>query len=163
MNILVEAFGRLPELVRGAVDGLSPAQLHAAPVGKGNPVGWLVWHLTRVQDSHVAELLDTEQIYLSGSWSARFGRDPDPADIGYGHEPHDVAAVRAESADALVDYYAAVHTRTMKYLDGLTDDNLARVIDESWDPPVTLGVRLVSVLHDDLQHAGQAAYARGLL
>jgi hypothetical protein len=28
---------------------------------------------------------------------------------------------------------------------------------------VTLGVRLVSVLSDDLQHVGQAAYVRGLL
>ena len=44
-----------------------------------------------------------------------------------------------------------------------TEADLERVVDTSWDPPVTLGVRLISVISDDLQHAGQAAYAAGLL
>jgi hypothetical protein len=37
------------------------------------------------------------------------------------------------------------------------------VVDLNWDPPVTLAVRLVSVINDDLQHGGQAAYVRGML
>ena len=52
---------------------------------------------------------------------------------------------------------------TVAYLATVAPEDLDRVVDERWDPPVTLGVRLVSVLSDDLQHAGQAAYARGLI
>ncbi|MEV4636789.1 DUF664 domain-containing protein [Actinoplanes sp. NPDC049548] len=162
-ELLTEAYGRLPDLVRTAVDGLTADQLRAAPAGRGNTVGWLVWHLTRVQDSHIAELLDEEQVYTAGDWASRFGRKPDPGDTGYGHSPEEVAAVRPENAAALVEYYQAVHERTIAYVSGLTAEDLDRVVDESWDPPVTLGVRLVSILDDDVQHAGQAAYVRGLL
>jgi hypothetical protein len=67
------------------------------------------------------------------------------------------------SADLLIDYAGAVHDQTMDYLRGLSDDDLDQIVDTRWDPPVTLGVRLISVLSDDLQHVGQAALLRGLL
>ncbi len=162
-EILIEALGRLPDEVHTAVHGLTPEQLRHAPAEGANTIGWLVWHLTRVQDSHVAELLETDQLYVTGDWGPRFGRKTDAGDSGYGHTPADVAAVRPESAQALEDYYAAVHERTLSYLRTLKDADLDRVVDENWDPPVTLGVRLVSVVDDDAQHAGQAAYVRGLL
>ena len=162
-EVLSEAFGRLPALVNGAVRGLSPEQLREAPTEVANTIGWLVWHLTRIQDSHLAELIDGEQVYLSGDWAPKFGLKPDPSDTGYGHNSAQVAAVAPQSWEVLVEYYEAVHTRTMTYIDGLSDDDLDRVVDEDWDPPVTVGVRLVSVFNDDAQHVGQAAYVRGLL
>jgi hypothetical protein len=162
-ELLAEAFGRLPDLVREAVDGLTPEQLRTAPRPGANPVGWLIWHLTRVQDGHIAELIGADQIYTTGEWASRFGLKPDPDDSGYGHTAAQVAAVRPESAQALLDYFQAVHERTIGYLAGLGPGDLDRVVDRSWDPPVTLGVRLVSILDDDTQHAGQAAYVRGLL
>ena len=162
-DILADAFGRLPGLVRGAVRGLSPEQLRWAPAEGANTIGWLVWHLTRVQDGHLADLLGEEQVYLTGDWARRFGLKGKPSDTGYGHAAAAVAAVRPEDWHALADYFEAVYERTMAYLAGLTEADLDRIVDEGWDPPVTLGVRLVSVLGDDLQHVGQAAYLRGLL
>jgi uncharacterized damage-inducible protein DinB len=162
-DLLDELYGRIPDLVRSAVEGLGPDQLVARPGGGANPVGWLVWHLTRVQDHHVAELLGEDQLWAAGGWAGRFGLEPDPANTGYGHDADEVAAVRPESAAALVAYHDAVAARTRSYLAGLTPADLDRVVDERWDPPVTLGVRLVSIADDDLQHAGQAAYGRGLL
>jgi uncharacterized damage-inducible protein DinB len=162
-ELLTEAFGRLPGLVRSAVDGLSPEQLRTPPAEGANTVGWLVWHLTRIQDSHLAEVTGQEQVYVTGDHAERFGLKPDPDDNGYGHRPAQMLAVRPSSAAVLVDYYQAVHERTLAFLAGLTDGDLDRVVDEDWDPPVTLGVRLVSVLNDDIQHVGQAAYVRGLL
>lgn len=162
-EVLIEGFGRLPELVGAAVRGLSPEQLRRAPADGANTVGWLVWHLARVQDSHLAELLGEDQIYLSGDWAARFGLAPDPADTGYGHSAAQVAAVAPAGPEVLTGYYEAVHARTMAYLEGLDDADLDRVVDDNWDPPVTLGVRLMSVYSDDTQHAGQAAYVRGLV
>ncbi|MCG5436839.1 mycothiol transferase [Micromonospora foliorum] len=162
-DLLTEAYDRLPDLVRAAVDGLSPEQLRQQPGPGANSVGWLVWHLTRVQDHHVADLLDADQIWVSGDWAGRFGLAADPDDTGYGHSPAQVAAVRPENAQALIDYYGAVAARTGGFLAGLGPADLDRVVDEGWDPPVTLGVRLVSVVDDDLQHVGQAAYVRGLI
>src|SRR3954465_1214064 len=108
-DILIDGFGRLPDLVHGAVHGLMPEQLRWAPAEGANSVGWLVWHLTRVQDSHVAELVGQAQVWESDEIAGRFGLAPDPANSGYGHRPADVAAVRPESAQALLDYYGVVH------------------------------------------------------
>jgi uncharacterized damage-inducible protein DinB len=162
-EVLIEAFDRLPDLVRSAVDGLTPDQLCWAPAPRANSVGWLVWHLTRVQDDHIAEILGQDQVWVQDGWAGHFGLDPDPANTGYGHTAAQISTVRPESAQLLVEYYDAVAARTRELLRGLTAKALDRVVDERWDPPVTLGVRLVSVLNDDVQHAGQAAYVRGLL
>ncbi|PWR11552.1 hypothetical protein DKT68_05455 [Micromonospora acroterricola] len=162
-ELLTEAYDRLPDLVRAAVDGLSPEQLGRPPGPGANTIGWLVWHLTRVQDHHVADLLDAEQVWVTGDWAGRFGLTADPDNTGYGHSAAQVAAVRPESAQALIDYYDAVSARTSSFLADLRPADLDRVVDETWDPPVTLGVRLVSIAEDDLQHVGQAAYVRGLI
>lgn len=163
LAVLREAYSRVPELAERAVRGLSPEQLRWAPAEGANPIGWLVWHLARGQDAQIADVAGTEQVYLVGDWAARFGLRADPADTGYGHDLDRVRGVRPESARALLDYLDAVHAATMRYLDSLTEADLDRVIDEGWDLPVTLGVRLVSIVDDDVQHAGQAAYVRGLL
>lgn len=162
-DLLIELFDRIPDEIAVAVDGLDAETLHRAPEPGTNSIGWLVWHLTRVQDHHVSELLDEDQVWATSGWAARFGLDADPANTGYGHRPADVEVVRPDGADALTGYYAAVAARTRELLDGLTAADLDRVVDERWDPPVTLGVRLISIADDDIQHAGQAAYARGLL
>lgn len=162
-EVLIEAFDRLPDLVRSAVDGLSPEDLRWAPAPGANSVGWLVWHLTRVQDDHIADILGQDQVWVQDGWAGRFGLDADPANTGYGHAAAQVATVRPESAEVLVRYYDAVAARTREFLRGITAEDLNRVVDEGWDPPVTLGVRLVSVLNDDDQHVGQAAFVRGLL
>ena len=162
-EVLIEAFDRLPDLVRSAVEGLTPEQLRWAPASGANPIGWLVWHLTRIQDDHVAEVMGQDQVWVQEGRARRFGLGPDPGNTGYGHSAAQVATVQPESAQALIEYYEAVSSRTRAFLAGLTPGDLDRVVDERWDPPVTLGVRLVSVVNDDDQHVGQAAYVRGLL
>jgi hypothetical protein len=159
---LLEIYGRLPGLVNAAVDGLDGSELATAPCDGANTIAWLVWHLTRVQDHHISELVEADQLYLTARWHERFGRGADPQDHGYGHDAADVASVRGSAAD-LVGYHEAVQARTVEYLTGLTPSDLDRVVDEAWDPPVILGVRLASLVSDCLQHAGQAGYVRGLL
>ncbi|ANN18935.1 hypothetical protein SD37_27145 [Amycolatopsis orientalis] len=162
-EVLADGFGRVQEVVHEAVEGLSAEQLAESPGPGANTIAWLVWHLTRVQDDHVADLMDTEQIWTSAGWLDRFELPFPAADTGYGHRPEDVDAVRVDSADLLTGYYDAVHEATTAWVAGLDEAALDRIVDDAWDPPVTLGVRLVSVLSDDLQHAGQAAFARGLV
>ncbi len=162
-DVYLEVYGRIPPLVRAAVDGLDRARLVKSPVPGANPVGWLVWHLTRVQDHHVSELLADDQLWTSAGWAARFGRDAAPNDLGFGYTAEQVAAFDPVGAALLVEYHEAVDARTRDYLGTLTDADLDRTVDRRWDPPVTLGVRLVSVADDSLQHAGQALYARGIV
>jgi hypothetical protein len=162
-GVLLDLYGRVPHLVHDAVDGLTTDQLVERPSPDANTVAWLVWHLTRVQDQQFADLLGTGQLWVSGDWAGRFGLEADPGDNGYGHSSDQVAAVRPDGTSALLEYLEAVDQQTTSYLSRLTPDALDEVIDANWDPPVTLGVRLVSVADDCLQHAGQAAYIRGLL
>jgi len=161
-DILIDGYGRIQEEVHAALEGLGPDELHFRPAPGANSAAWLVWHLTRVQDDHVADAFALDQVWLSQDWEKRFGLDLPRHDTGYGHGPEKVAKVRVESAGLLTGYYDAVHEQTLGALRGLAAKDLERIVDERWDPPVTLGARLVSVLSDDLQHVGQAAYLRGL-
>lgn len=160
-ELLLEAFDRLPALVRQVLEGLSEADLQRRPAGNGNSIGWLVWHTGRVEDAQVASASGLEQVWTGEGFVSRFGLPLAERDTGYGHTSKQVDAVRAPS-DLLQEYYEAVHWQTAKVLQGIDDPDLDRVVDRHWDPPVTLGVRLVSILGDCLQHLGQAAYAKGL-
>lgn len=162
-DLLVDAFDRVRGTVHRAVGGLTPDQLAVRLDAEANSIAWLVWHLTRIQDDHIADAAGTEQVWTAGGWRGRFELPFDGAATGYGHGAGDVAAVRVASGELLTGYHDAVHEQTIRYVERLTDPDFAGVVDEAWDPPVTLGVRLVSVISDDLQHAGQAAFIRGIL
>ncbi|MDQ0768937.1 hypothetical protein QF031_001686 [Pseudarthrobacter defluvii] len=160
-ELLLEAFDRLPGLVRQVLQGLGDADLQHRPAGNGNSIGWLIWHTGRVEDAQVASAAGLEQVWTAQGFVSRFGLPLAGKDTGYGHSSAQVDAVKAPG-DLLQEYYEAVHRQTANVLAGIGDPDLDRVVDRHWDPPVTLGVRLVSILGDCLQHVGQAAYAKGL-
>ncbi|MGW7429181.1 mycothiol transferase [Streptomyces sp. NPDC054861] len=161
-ELLLDLFDRVREAVHGAVEGLSEEELAFRVDEDANSIAWLAWHLARVQDDHIAGAFDTEQVWTESDWASRFGL-PFPKDtIGFGHSSKQVGQVRAPS-ELLLGYYDAVHERTLEHVRSLSDKDLDRIVDDSWDPPVTLGVRLVSVVAEDNQHAGQAAYVRGVV
>lgn len=161
-ELLKDAFTRVVESVESVVDGLTEDQLAARPGPDANSIAWLVWHLARVQDDHVADVAGVEQVWTSQGYADRFGLPFDIAATGYGHSRAEVGQVRV-SAELLSSYARAVHEQTLSFLETVREADLDRIVDTRWDPPVTLGVRLVSVVNDDTQHVGQAAYVRGLL
>jgi len=160
-EILVDAFGRVQETVHEAVQGLTSSQLATRLDRDANSIAWLCWHLTRVQDDHLADAFGVPQVWTE--YGKRFELPLGPSDTGYGHSSEQVAQVTVASGDLLTGYQDAVHEQAIRLVSGVTDADLSRVVDEAWDPPVTLGVRLVSVVSDGLQHAGQAAFIRGIL
>jgi uncharacterized damage-inducible protein DinB len=162
-GVLLDLYGRIPPLVGAVLEGLPADALVARPSPDANTIAWLVWHLTRVQDHHIADILKEEQLWVGGDWARRVGLDPDPENTGYGHSPDEVASITPGDSSDLLAYLEAVHARTVGMLERLTPGDLDRVVDRRWDPPVTMGVRLVSIADDGLQHVGQAAYLRGLL
>lgn len=160
-ELLHDHFGRIRELVQDTCQGLTEAVGTYRPDPDANTIDWLLWHAARVQDDHIAGLAGVEQAWTAGGWYERFGLPFDPAAHGYGQTSQEVSTV-VVSADLLDGYHAAVHAATLAYVDRITVDELARIVDTRWDPPVTAAVRIVSVIGDCLQHLGQAAYVRGL-
>jgi hypothetical protein len=162
-DVLIEAFGRIRQLVQRSVAGLDADALAYRPEADANPIGWLVWHLTRIQDDHVAEIAGHDQTWTTDGWAGRFDMKSGSLDTGYGHTSEQVAAIKPEGPDTLTGYHTAVSDRTLAYLSTIDATELDRIIDSSYDPPVSVGVRLVSVISDNLQHVGQALYVRGIL
>ena len=162
-SLLLDAFERISQQVHAAVEGLSSDQLSTRIAADANTIAWLIWHLTRVQDDHVSELAHTEQVWISGDWFTQFGLPFEPEATGYGQSSSEVAQVQNADAQQLIGYFDAVHKQTARFIGQLETADLERVVDERWDPPVTLAARLVSVISDDLQHVGQAAFIRGVI
>ena len=161
-DILLDSLGRVRETVHGLLDDVPEEHLTEPPAPGTNTIAWLVWHLTRVVDEHVADAFDVDVVWTTGGWYDRFAL-PFPASVhGYGMSYDDVLRVRAGAAD-LRGYVDAAFEVAEQQLRGVSDSDLDRIVDESWDPPVTLGVRLVSMINDATQHVGQAAYAAGIL
>lgn len=158
-GILSDGFDRVREGVAELCTDLTEQTAWWRPDAGANSIAWLLWHLTRVQDDHVAELAGVEQVWPSFRDDAALPLDPD--DTGYGHTPEQVEKVRV-SADLLDRYHAEVHAATLAYLATITEAELERIVDRRWDPPVTAAVRLVSVIDDAAKHLGQADYVRGL-
>ena len=162
-ELLLDVFGRVDEGLRALLPAVPAEDLNVRPDGVGNPIGWLVWHLLRVQDDHLSEIAGREQVWTSGGWFERSGL-PFPAEAhGYGFTDEQVDQTRFDGTELLSGYQAAVHEMTVDLLGGITAARIDDVIDASWDPPVTVGVRIVSVAEDCLQHLGQANYVAGLL
>jgi DinB superfamily len=164
-ELLLDGFGRIRETVADVLTGLTPDQLAYRIDPEANPVSWLVWHLTRVQDDHVAKAFGVVQAWSSGGWAKRFGLPEHTMETGYGHSTAQVGSVAAATASAelLAGYHEETYAQTVRLVAAVTDGDLGRVVDARWTPPVTLGVRLVSVLNDDMMHVGQATYAHGII
>ena len=161
-ELLADSLGRVRDQIPGIVGGLNEGDLTWRPAPEANTIGWMVWHLTRVQDDHIADVAGEPQAWLENGWHERFGLPFPPEAHGWGHTTEEVGQVRGVSAELLVGYYEDVAERSLAYVATLAPADLDRIVDTRWDPPVTLGARLVSVVGEVYAHAGQAAYVRGL-
>ncbi|RLV49011.1 DUF664 domain-containing protein [Nocardioides mangrovicus] len=159
-DILLDAYDRVAESVPQLLDGLSTEAAAWRPAPGANSIGWLVWHLTRVLDDHLADVAGDPQVAVSQGFEERLGLDLPSGDTGYGHSSDDVAKVRFDDLGVLAEYHAAVQQQVAGYL--ARAEHFDRVVDERWDPPVTLSSRLVSVADDMARHIGQAQYVAGL-
>lgn len=160
-ELIIDEFARIKAVVRHTVSDLSVDDLAFRPSESANSIAWLVWHLTRIQDDHVADLTKSKQTWIT-EWREKFSLPFAETETGYGQSSSEVAKVRV-SSKLLIGYYDSVHENTIKYIKSLNEKDYQKIVDTRWDPPVTLAARLISIISDDLQHAGQAAYVRGLL
>jgi len=163
-ELITDGYGRVLHELERALDGLTTDDLNEQPNPDCNSMGWLTWHLTRVQDDHIADLMGEEQLWIKEGWHAKFDLAPDLKDIGFGHSSEDVAAFKSPEIETLLEYHRAVLERSRRYINTLSPADLDSELNEPWYKPLpTVGVRLISVMSDCLQHAGQVSYVRGLL
>jgi hypothetical protein len=163
-QLLIDGYGRIYEELQRALSGLTQGDLDHQPKHDCNSMGWLAWHLIRVQDGQIADLVGEEQIYIKDGWYTEFGRQPEPEDVGFGHSSEQVAEFKSPDVTVIMNYQKAVLERTKSFINSLTGEDLDRELNEPWFQPLpTVGVRLISIMSDALQHAGQIAYVRGLL
>ena len=162
--LIADGLGRVQSIIRRTLRGLTMEQVLWRPEENANSIAWLAWHLTRVQDHHLSDLMGKPHAWVAEGWHQPFGLPADPGNTGGGHTAEQVGALRPDSVDTLQAFHDAVHGHTLRYLEAVTPATLDQVIHEpQWDPMPTIGVRLVSVQSDNTQHAGQMAYLRGLL
>lgn len=162
VGILRDALSRIEPPLEQALNGLGSEALLWRPDPDANSLAWLAWHLTRGQDAQVCALSGAAQTWTEDGYADRFAL-PYPVDAhGYAMSSAEVAEMKSEDPELFLEYYRATASRTDAYLATLTPEDLDTIVDRHWDPPVTLGARIVSVIDDDVQHVGQMGYIRGL-
>lgn len=162
VELLKDLAHRPLEALESVWDRVAPEDLNDHPGGHPNSIAWLLWHTGREMDAQVAQAAGRQEVWSAQGWEERFALGlPDPGH-GYGHSEEQARAVVVRDREVLRGYLTAVTEESADYLAGLEAADLDEVIDRNWDPPVTRGVRLVSVYADALQHVGQAAYVLGM-
>jgi hypothetical protein len=163
-ELLSDGYERIIEIMERTLDGLSVEDLRWQPHQDANSIGWLCWHLTRGQDAQVAALMEAEQLWTMTGWHKKFNRPADPRDVGFGHTPQQVTEFESPEPKVMLEYLRETTERSKQYMQSLSEGDLDRELNEpQWQPLPTVGVRLISIMSDNLQHAGQASYIRGLL
>ncbi len=161
-DLLLDAFGRIQETIHDVLGGVSDDQLATPVAPRANTIGWLIWHVSRLIDDHVSDVAGSEQLWMGQGWADRFGLPFPVRAIGYGQSVEQAQSVQV-SGGLLGEYFDAAHGLAVDFVGSVTETDLDRIVDVRWDPPVTLAVRLVSVVNDSMQHVGQAAYVKGIL
>ena len=160
-TMIVNIYENLSMVLGRTLDGINEEELNHQPAEDSNSIGWLVWHILRGQDLVIAGLMGEQQLWIKEGWHTKFNRPADPRDFGKDHTPEDLAAFKAPDTKILLDYHQAVFERMKRYLENLSESDL----DKKFDHPVfpTVGERIIALISDNFQHAGQAGYVRGLL
>lgn len=160
--VLRDAFDRVHDGVTSVLTDLTPEELCWRADAEANPIGWLVWHLTRQQDGQIAHLSGLASPWTT-HWESEFATPYPPGASGYGMSPEDVGRFVVADSRLLAGYHDAVHELTCRWLDAVGEVDWGRVVSRQWNPPVTMAVRAVSILEDSQKHLGQAEFLHGIL
>ena len=161
-ELYLEAIRRSDGDLKRSLEDLSTEELRHQPAGAGsNPIGWLVWHLTRTRDNIVSSIAGEKSIWEREGWGARFSMEGELPRF----TPEDVNTFDPKDFATLVGYFDSVAEQTAKVIGGLTDADMTREVASTVPgrPPQPVLGRLAVILNDNVQHIGQVAYLRGLI
>lgn len=162
-DMLSDAYELVLTNLERMLEGLQPEDLNWQPRPDCNSIGWLAWHIIRGQDAAISFLMREDQLWIKEGWYEKFGRSADPGDGGTGHTTEDVASFKSPDSQVIIDYHRSVMERSKKYFSTLSSQDLDRVLNLKFLPPLTtLGSFLIMMLYDGMHHAGQIGYIRGM-
>lgn len=164
-DLLIDDLNRAYERFERAFEGVSVEQANSFPAAQMAPqiksMTWILWHTAMVLDIQIAELAGTEWLYKQG-WQEKLPKNG-TQNPSWMHTLEEAQTITVDSFDDLFAYFKAARDQAVTYMNSLTEESLDDIVDESWTPAVTRGVRLVSTLDDITMHSGQVFYARRLL
>ncbi|EHJ51801.1 DinB family protein [Streptococcus macacae] len=167
LEMLIDSLNRARERFLRMLDGVTVEEANAFPQADKAPqiksLTWLTWHTARELDLQIAALAETESVWKRQDFALRFPFKLADQEDGWNHTLEQAQKIVTKDLDSLTDYLNAASSFVIDYLHSLNEANLDEIVDDSWTPAVTRGVRLVSIIDDAAMHSGQAVYARRLL
>ncbi len=150
------------EELKNAVDGLSEPETYSQPTPHSNHIGWLVWHMARVEDYWINGVLrDAGQVWNRDGWDEKFGMDPE--DRGAGQTIEEVMAMPHIKLAELLAYFDAVRAETGPVIETLDEETLARKIEHPRFGVITASWLVGHMVVEEAQHTGQVALIRGMM
>ena len=166
MNPFIAAFQNAYDeyltATKKAVEGLSTEEAYRQPAPDSNPIGWIVWHMARVEDHWLNGLFrDAGQVWNRGGWDKKFGMDSEAR--GAGQTIEEVMSMPKIPIADLLAYFDAVRAETAPAIASVTDAQLEQVFNHPRFGEKT-GAWIVShIIVEESQHTGQVAMVRGML
>ncbi len=159
-EFIVDALDKENGFLLDAVEGLGPDELAWQPAADANSIGWILWHMVRVEDMWIQFFAQFQtELWETGGWHEKFGLPT--RDNGFGHTAEQVNNFPGVDLAEFLRYRAAVRQATLAYLDTLTTEDMETVPRER-RPEMSLGAMFRQIIGEMYQHVGHIAYLRGL-
>ena len=167
LDMLIDSLNRARERFWRMFKGVTVEQANCFPVADTAPqiksLTWLAWHTARELDLQISALAGQESIWYSQGFKEYFPFEVAETEDGWDHSLEQAQKIKVDHLDDVLDYLNDATDFAILYLKSLNPECLDDIVDDSWTPAVTRGVRLVSIIDDAAMHSGQAIYARRLL
>ncbi len=158
---LEESLKREHEARLKEAQDLTPPEMLWRPGPQANPIGWILWHVTRVEDFWIQFFIQQKlELWEREGWHQKFNLPT--RDNGFGHTPEQVAQFPALDLKELLANGDAVRQGTVEYLHTLSPDQFESVPRQR-RPEMTVGAVFLQITGEFYQHLGHIAYLKGLL
>ena len=159
-EFITDALEKENGFLMDALDGLTSEELAWQPAPDANSIGWILWHMVRVEDMWIQFFAQFQtELWETEGWHEKFGLPT--RDNGFGHTAEQVNNFPGVDLEQFLQYRAAVRASTLAYLDTLNPDDMATVPRER-RPEMSLGAMFRQIIGEMYQHVGHIAYLRGL-
>ena len=160
-EFIEDAFDKEHGFLMEAVQDLTPDELAWRAGPEANPMGWILWHMIRVEDMWFQFFIQRPlEIWERAGWHEKFGL-PTRAN-GFDHTLEQVTSFPNLDLAELLSYGEAVRAGTLSYLKGLTPEDFAAVPREP-RPEMSVGAVFRQVIGELYQHQGHISYLKGLV
>ena len=159
-EFIEDAFNTEREYLIDALGDLTSDELMWRAGPEANPIGWILWHMTRIEDMWFQFFIQRQtEIWERDGWNEKFGLPT--RDNGFQHTLEQVADFPAYDLSEMMRYGEAVRSDTLAYLKTVSSEQMDDVPREA-RPEMSVGRIFRQVIGEIYQHQGHIAYLKGL-